>query len=843
MKIQSLFRKISLSIVGTSICLTGIAQVNSSTEDNYKERSSTVYEYSTKYDNGYTTLRDGTVLTGKISLVGDAYEKLQGVKIRTSGGDKHLFALRSLSEYGLSNSLVNDTPDLFSWGELSKKTPLTGFNAVRTGYNSFGYVNTQEGKLFEGRIWVKESNGRIEQITVTGSNKKTTKIEADNVVNFGAKRYIDEKFEGVWAMIPWAKSIGSGLLVNTKSVPVKGVVKLKSGQVHKGFITLVKKGQIIIQIQVRAGQKGKPIKIKYPEVASYYIEQQVEDYYEILKSFGDFEYIHPSRKFHPGTVTLQDGTVHQGLVAKDADKIYSDIYFVKDENDFVQGFAAEDVEDLVQDIPEQVMIDFKKFIYNAYHVKGYKIQAPSRWVYKNKNDNGYKTEFQQGYFIMTSGEIKIGAISVVKQGTITKYFIKEAGKEEVKYSGKEVGRAGLIENEARTAFPESMYREKRKGFIVQTGSVEVIQGTLEITAKTRSTSGNVVTELVVDGTAYDKASIEKYGLIDVPVRELTGDGVVIYDDPKQNFHPGSYTENGVKKSGWIAWYKPNDAGEYETFFFADKEDGTANVCYVSLGATDVIQNIQEDIEAYDPLNDSFLATTTIDKDVKNNGYVVTATGEKIEGAVQMSFPPKLWFATDVILTRADGTVENYTNDGSLQQVVITIDGKQQEFVNFENEYVEVLHRDGDLVHFRNPHPTTPTTLNRMMNDFGSAMMDAATGEIANKLAENRAKAVLAGNWDEDKEESYQNYANRDKRDWSDHSFVTLYEKEYLIYNTATGRRTMYYKNKVNPFYLQTKAELTGCIEYITLENAEKRGLNAMRNPLETLKFINENMNN
>ncbi len=823
------------------------AQVNKSSKESYKERiGNKEPKYSTNYDNGYVTLRDGTTLSGEISLLGNSYEDVNFIKIRTSGGEKYFFSPRSLKEYGLSNNLVNDTPDLFYWVTENKKSAFTGFQDVRTGSCSFGYVNTKEGKKYEGSISIKEANGKIEHITVKDDTKKSTKLDADKITNFGVTRYVDKKFMGVWSLVPWRTPKFSGILVNIKSEPIKGVLTTNDGQVLKGFITLFKKDEIITQIEVRADPKAKPEKFKYPDVKSYTMEQRIEDYNDILKSDEDlpFEQVHPSRKFYPGKILLVDGTLHEGLVAKAVDSDYSDIYFAKDETAFVEGFAASDVEGSSQNIPEQIMKDYKKLIYDRDHIKGYTVQRPPQWVYKEKlqsgskfggitDNSGSETEFQPGYLILADGTQKVGALSVLKINNIERYTIKEGEKSE-KYFIKDVKDYGLIETEASTVFPANwfthyVFSKKKNGFIVLTGSNKFIRGPLEIKSKTDEKTSNVTTEFVVNGEKYNLANIDLYGLMDMPASDLMGAGVLTYNDPKQNFNPGSFVVDGNKKEGWIAWYKPNDVGEFDAFFYSEKQDGIANVYYTSRGASNVIQNVAEEIKEYNPLEDSYLATKTIDKEVKNNGYVITTSGEKIEGAVQLSFPPKLWFATDVILTKADGTISNYTNDGSLKKVVVIIDGVEKEFVNYENEYVEVLQHDGNLVHFRNPHPTTQT--------FVGAMANQVVGEALNELdREVRTYAYMKGM----NPDAVGLTKNGQRVDFTNEENMKLYEKEFMIMDETTGRHTMYVPHRI--FY-QMDFELMGCIEYLTMEKEGKAGLKKVQNPLQTMKFLNENMNN
>jgi len=826
------------------------AQVNKSSKENYKQRlGKNESAYVTQYDNGYVILRDGTELRGEISLSGDSYDKVYRVKIRTTGGEKYVLYRRSLKEYGLSNSLVNDTPDAFEWLTINEKSVFTGFQDVRSASTSFGYVNTKDGKKYEGSMSLKEANGRIENIVVKDDKKKTTKIDAEEITNFGVKNYADPKFNGVWSLISWKIPAATGMMVNIKSVPLKGVVTLNTGEQVKGEITLVKKAEIINRIDVRDGPKGKPQKFKYSEVKSYGAEQFVSDYMAILKNGSiPYEQIPPARKFHKGKVLLVDGTVMEGLVAKSMDRDFTDIFYASDESSIVQSFSAAEVEVAIQDISEKTMADYKKLIYERDHINGYTIQRPPKWIYKFQNaesegsfgnvsvteSSSSETEFQPGYLILADGTKKVGALSVNTINGVNKFTLK-VGENKEKYNQKQVRDYGLIIAEAKTIFPKNWFNpqfwlsKKRIGFIVLTGSNEFITGPMKIKSVVDEETGNVRTDFIVDGNKYNIANIDLYGIMDVAAEDLIGEGVLIYSDPKQNFNPGSFEINGSKKEGWIAWYRPNDAGEYDAFFFSEEQNGIANVYYQSRGASNVVQNIEEVIEEYDPLEDSFLATKTIDKEVKNNGYVITANDEKLEGAVQLSFPPKLWFATDVTLTKTDGTVLNYTNDGALKKVVVNLDGVEKEFVNFENEYVEVLQRDGDLLHFRNPHPTTPT----FTSDLANQIVGAGLNELNKELT---TAALLSG---AELTEPVLT-KNGEVVDFTEVENFTLYEKEFIVFDEVNNRYAMYIPKK---YFNQIENELMGCIEFLIMEKDEKNGLRKMQRPLQTMKFINENMNN
>lgn len=811
------------------LCLnnTLFGQINKSTKENYKERvTSSRYPYATEYDNGYITLRDGTVLYGQVSLGGKAYDKISVVKIRTNAGKRYVLSPRSLKEYGLINSLVNDTPDLFTWEQLNEKSALTGFQDIRTGSCSFGYVKTKDGKSHEGELTLKEVNGKIQQITVKNGDKKI-KLESEVISNFGVTRYVDEKFVGLWSLVQWKKSVGTGMLVNIKSVPAKGVVTLTDGSTQSGFIQIIKKEEITTQIHVFAdADLKKPEKLKYNDVKSYTIEQRMADYDEMLKNLDTpYDEIHPSQKFHPGVIELTDGTLIKGQIAKASNSDFTDIYFATDENSIIKGYFAAEIENSLQTISPETMASYDALMYDRNHAQDYLIQRPAQWDYESKDDMGYVTKFQQGYLIMTNGEEKVGALSVTASGSLFRYVLIENG-EKVKYSGNDVKEHGLIVNQANTEFSQHLFLStKRPGFVRLTGSDKYIKGILKLRVGNPGSqmAATEPTTIQVDGEKYDLEGVDVFGFTDVPMADMTKNGTLIYEEPKRNFHPGSFTLNGTSKEGFIAWGRPNGAGEYKAIFFAEKMDGVANVYYLKEGVSNVVQTIQPRVEQPKPIVDEFVEASDTTTSAKNPGYVITTSGEKIEGEIQVMIQPKKWYPTDVVLTRADGSVTQYSNDNSLTKFVMNVGGSEKEYLYYKGAYVEVLQRDGDLVHFRNPFPTT--------NSVGANILNAAIQKEQNDVnAESARKAEIA--------EAEGRMAVQATITINE---IKIYAVEFLIFDETTGRTTMYVPNQF--YYSFVEAELEGCIEYLTASAEEKGNLKKMKNPLETLEFLNENMNN
>jgi len=148
-----------LLLVGTISSLP--AQENASPKDNYRDIHPQYY--ASRYDHGYVTLRDGTRLVGQISIQGPSFEHIKWVKNRTTSGEKYNFQVRSLIEYGLDNTTINETPQLFSWAPKKQNTGsgnLVGLLSLgkMVGFADYGYVNMIDGKKLEGEITLETVN-------------------------------------------------------------------------------------------------------------------------------------------------------------------------------------------------------------------------------------------------------------------------------------------------------------------------------------------------------------------------------------------------------------------------------------------------------------------------------------------------------------------------------------------------------------------------------------------------------------------------------------------------------------------------------------------------------------
>ena len=137
------------------------------------------------------------------------------------------------------------------------------------------------------------------------------------------------------------------------------------------------------------------------------------------------------------------------------------------------------------------------------------------------------------------------------------------------------------------------------------------------------------------------------------------------------------------------------------------------------------------------------------------------------------------------------TICHERNDPHASVAWLAEPGKEKEFIGYEKEYVEVLNRVENWVHFRNPHPTTPTMGSEFLNVFLGGAADATEKEMEKKYTEYALKEQVEGDWNDNKQQSYENFMNRKKEDWSSHEFLTLYMKEHIVLNDQTGIAGMY----------------------------------------------------
>lgn len=801
-------------------------QTNISQEINFKARQTGFHPYTTEYDNGYVILLDGTQLEGKISLVGNAYDDVYGIRIKTNSGEKYSFIPRSLKEYGLSNSIVNDTPGAFTWVEVDRgvsrfMTGTSGGNKAvsegRNGYTDFGYVTTKNGKTYEGRIDIKEVKQKIKKFDVKTADKEKYSFDAEEVSNFGVKQYKDPKFIGPLGILE----------TGYKSQSLPGFVEPTSGQKQTGYIQVSRKGDFTSQVQLRASEKGKATKYKYEDIKTYGINV-TKEHWKAAVERGNvaYELVHPELKFFPGSLTLSDGTNKEGLVAKTSLSALSDIYFLEKEDAPLQYYASDELEYYQQNLPAGTMEAYEQSVYEATHVNGHLIDQTTRWRYKTQNEASSRTEYMWGYLRLADGTALVGDVSVKSAGALRTYFLRQKNGEETKYKGNQVVDYGLLTREAYTPFPANVFTTARPGWLWLNDGDAYIYGDLEIIVRANDDGAlNRYFKLTSDGQSqeYVETKVSVYGVSDATMDELTNGGTIEYEEPRRNFRKATITNaKGEEYSGWLA-YADN---RFSALYFTSDPAKPVAIQYADQ-LTNISFNEEELMEVYDPLEDNFLASASLNESVQSNGYVITSSGDKIEGQIALSFPPELDYATDVTLTKSDGSVVEYTNDGSLSKIVVTVNGQEKEFINYENDYAEILHRYENLIHFKNPHPTTNTIIGEAANKMAADALKGMEASINNSLAANGGSFKFNG-------------ADGEGIDWENAEIVTMYAKEYLIYDEKTKKAAMYIPDRT---YLQVEGDLMGSIDFLQMEKEQQKGLKKMQNPLVTMKFLHSEVYN
>ncbi|HAW51580.1 MAG TPA: hypothetical protein DCX54_04510 [Flavobacteriales bacterium] len=834
----------SASVILAATCSNIYAQKNKSPRNNYKQlTTSSSIGYLSKFDQGYVKILDGTVINGEIQIRGDSFDKISSVNVRSDVGEKYIFHTGSLLEFGLKRSTVNATPNSFVWDETGKK-----------GIVHFGFVKTNSGQEYEGEITITKNKGRLEKIEIENRDKEKQKFEAEDVAIFGAKEYVDPKCAAGWPLINFNKSywgvqkgtseIDQTSYVSSESFP--GYVIDNQGQKSEGSLTVYLVNDIVNKVHVEQENEKKKLKLKYDEFKEYGAQINTEEYMKRVVKKWEISQIHPEMRLYPGAISFEDGTIKKGLIAKKKLSDESDIIYASEANALVELYTANQYEEVVQNIPEEDRVAYKKYVYERDHVLGYEIQRPTRWEFVyDYGTGGSKTRFQPGYVKTKGGEIKIGAISRKYMGANMSVFLIEAGKEEVKFKREELAEYGLLNRESSSVFPASSFDKKQKGFIQLLGSNEMITGilTIDVDVKAVKTDGapkgNVTeTTFIMDVNGekikYEGGLVDVYGLIDLSMEQLFGNQLNSFDDPRRNFHPGSFVLNGAKKEGFIAYTKNIEAGDEDVFFFSESEDGLVNVYYKSKGAEDVTQliagpNIDETAGSEEensiPLSGPY------------PGHVVTWSGDQQEGDIKVEQAAKGgWFFRRVNLTN-NGETKEYGNDKELKSISFEKDGNRVEYVFYQFEYVEVLNRVGPWIQIRNPHPTTPSFANDLLNGLAKQGMNAARDEMDKEIAKEAGKRIGAGKASESEMQFYASYFTREKVDYTkSNDFFTLNAKEHIVLNENDQRHFMYIPGM---YYNQIEAQLMGCYDFLLLDKDTRKNLVRMKDPVRTLAFLNK----
>ncbi|QSE96466.1 hypothetical protein [Fulvivirga lutea] len=706
----------------TTICLIALlinidvtAQKNTSQENNYKTRNSISYSYSTKYDNGYVILTDGTELQGQISIYGASFDKIWGVKIITTSGRKLILFDNSVKEFGLRDGVINETPYDFTW--VQKDTKLID---VRKGYAPYGYVNLKDGSQMEGRIELREVKSKLVSIELRDNDKNKSKIDVENITSYGAKLFKDEKFVGPWKLVNWKPRASD--LSNDKSYSFKGYMILNNGSRKEGLLTVYKKENIMKDVEVNEE------KIDYADIKEYGFAFKIDDYYAYISEDNDPNNVYSNpieTLFAPGIIKLSDDSTLKGLVAKANTSESSDILFAKDKSSNVIFYESNQVDEIEQEVSQEVLMA--------------------------KSNKNYEDQYLNGY--------------------------KRLGDKEWKIEK---------ENQLVTVYAPHF------GYVVDFKTNELLIGELEVKAYNNAGVTLIITDN--NGNTSKMNRHKGYGLLD-----------------------------------------KNNKLSYEEFLKVNNVEATKKEEVVTKNETNNAKTENE------PEPIQFDSSNGVD------GYIVLDNGEKIEGKLSLLNYNKFFYNV-VQMKTAAGEVYNYENDQSIKLIVVN-DGEENKFVECDGAYVPVFESYGKFVHFRNPYPTTLSFAGALADQF----MDQANEEASEFLNNEMDKAAIKnaidkqkkGDWDEKDQRNLNDFLSKEKIKFGNSTlFENMYVKEHLVMNIETGSRGMYLPDglTIGNTY-EMKGFMRGCIEFHDLESDEQKAHMKLKDPMKTLKFLEESFSN
>ncbi|MTI20033.1 hypothetical protein E1176_03265 [Fulvivirga sp. RKSG066] len=433
-----------------------VAQKANAQTNNFKTRSSFTYDYATQYENGYVKLLDNTRLEGQIALYGKSFDELRGVKLITSTGKKYRLSMMSILEFGLSDGLINDTPYAFY-----------------KGWAAFGYVVTRSGQRYEGQLQLKETRGKLETITVTANDKTKTKVDAEEIQNYGASRFVDEKFIGNWEQLRW-KDLASGFS-NRNSHDFKGYIIDNAGQRHEGMISISKQANIIKKLMLNEES------FDYEKVSEYGFDMRMDDYYKFITDTEDPNniYYEPvAVQFNPGYIVLEDDAQLKGLISISQPDNATGVYYLASADDKVKYIADDKIAEVNQEISDETREKKHRYVYDTRFVDGHPITDEPDWEIEKETSNTKITKPMSGYIVTLKGEKIIGSL-YLKQFTtnMSQYIIKDGnGKTTKKYYVKEFG---VIDKSKKYTYEEYLAALKNDDEPAESESYALVATTAE----------------------------------------------------------------------------------------------------------------------------------------------------------------------------------------------------------------------------------------------------------------------------------------------------------------------------------------------------------------------------
>ncbi len=232
-----------------------------------------------------------------------------------------------------------------------------------------GYVTLKSGKTMKGKIKLKGSKGHVEELTFTDGSKEFT-IPRGSIKAYGLDGYPSKsEARAARAALPppqsdcdeaffkWPSSYsisGSGDTTRS-SKPRNGYVILHNGNRIEGELKLKKRNSVITEFNIK-NDNGKQ-KYQYAEVRNYGLKLTIAE----ITNNGKKVYPDAPRNFHPGTVSMKDGTTRKGLVSfikklrvhptqQKMGLYYTGIMFTETQAGFIDPISSADAKGVTQEV-------------------------------------------------------------------------------------------------------------------------------------------------------------------------------------------------------------------------------------------------------------------------------------------------------------------------------------------------------------------------------------------------------------------------------------------------------------------------------------------------------------
>jgi len=781
---------------------------------------------STKKEQGYIELPDGRVLQGRLEIIAENDEATK-VRFKEDGGRNNFYPLDRITRFGLDNApkdkSINETPDEF---RFKMKFQLGGENpAILTSYKKVGYLETQEGNLYEGYLTIDKEYGFITLLEI-----KTNKEGKLEFLPHQVKRY-----------------------------------GLNSGKPENQPVVIKEYGDDVMQ------EAASHMLSSYIKTVPY-AENEAKS--EVSQKFYQWVLVGGS----PGKFTEKSAEAEGYVILKNGKRVEGDLEIkrlnTKEEKYKLKEFKVKNDDGKNKFDPEQVqaygLIGVESGIEKIKpgdKVGGYIVAKNPKVIKSPTNFGGYKTEPKAGYIQSADGNVKIGLVSVRKTSqSRMDVTIEDFEGNEQEFKGVLLS-YGFFDIQPFSEFPSSVYQRNTPGYIellngetirgdfrgdlinigedeteelydenldpctqqnINTPPASVFIEGLEAAEKEeddKETEYIFTFKLKTDDgiVKYQSDQVRAYGAINVYMNQVNKDGIVVYEDEKRNFHRGTLkTKSGQSLHGWIAHIKREDAENYYGVYYT-KSASEPLVVYRMDELSEINQNIIE-VQEYDPLEEDFLASkqTSSTFDNSEDAKLIMTDGETKMGNITIEIPEKSWFASSVIFMNANGAQEVFDKDNPLDKIILQ-DSTNTTYKYYRGVFVEVLLQEGPFYYFRNPFPSVRNSGSKILNWLVDKAMSAGQDALAKAMqsatlrnAENleQLEAGLKAS------DAVQNMDAGKLIDFE------MFKKEYTVYDEITNRNYIVLPNEIGSFtrYPQYDDLKNGCINYIKLDRKEQKAL-------------------